>query len=91
MTDNIYRSALEKYTDEELRAEMDRREKEKDKKPEPKEEIDWSKLIECVKEGVTILDEEGYEQNDFEHYVFEAAMTAVYGDEIWDWWNKKLG
>ena len=27
----------------------------------------------------------GYEDEDFRAYVYEAAMTAVYGDYYWQW------
>jgi hypothetical protein len=30
-----------------------------------------------------------HEDNDYDHYIFEAAMTAFYGLEIWEWINKQ--
>jgi hypothetical protein len=30
------------------------------------------------------------DDNDFDHYVFEAAMEAVYGKGFWGWFRKRL-
>ena len=29
------------------------------------------------------------EMEDFDHYVYESAMVAVYGNGIWDWLNNR--
>ena len=41
---------------------------------------------------VEAVDENGhcYETDDFEHYVFERTMEAIYGPKVWDWYNKIL-
>jgi len=30
------------------------------------------------------------EPKDFEHYVYECAMEAIYGPDYWDWLNRKM-
>lgn len=27
---------------------------------------------------------------DFEHFVYEKAMTALYGKKVWDWYNDAI-
>lgn len=34
-------------------------------------------------------DEEYHEDNDFKHYIFETAMQTLYGENVWDWINKR--
>lgn len=61
------------------------------KVPVPREasEIDWSSLIGTCVEAVRELDEEGYEDEDIRHYIYESAMEAVFGKDIWKWINSR--
>jgi hypothetical protein len=47
-------------------------------------------LEKLLQEGLTNLEtNDGHPGKDFEHYVFEAAMEAYYGLDIWTWWNAR--
>ena len=37
----------------------------------------------------SIAEQKGYDE-DMEHYVFEAAVLAIYGPDIWEWINKRV-
>lgn len=71
---------------DELRSELQRREAEP---PEPPPEVltepDWKPLIQCITEGVEQSVRDGYEDDNFQHYVYEAALVAVFGHGYWRW------
>lgn len=60
----------------------------KDKAPEPLKKPDFSKLEKMVTSVVKQRSEGERRRSDSDHYVFEAAMEAIYGKAIWKWWNK---
>lgn len=35
------------------------------------------------------MDKHQYEDNDFRHYIYEEAITAIYGKSFWDWRNSQ--
>ena len=88
--------ALGYLTDDEMLEEIERRENEKRVKDAPEPRLPWRwdnfrPLIDYIEQGKqNIIDdpEAGYPGKDFEHYVFEEAMVAVYGPDIWKWWNE---
>lgn len=45
---------------------------------------DFQRLIECINLGERDLLEKKYQDDDFDHYVYEAAMDAIYVD-YWGW------
>lgn len=73
---------------EELQKELERREDTK-KGPAPLTVPNWTKLQQTVVDGIQKCIEEKYMDEDFTHYVYEAAMEAVYGDDFWKWRNKQ--
>lgn len=81
------------FTDEELEAEMDRREAEREaaKRPKPIENPDFSILLDNCAEYIKQLSANGYYDDDLKDYVFEAAVEAIYGRDIWDWVAEKQG
>jgi len=88
---------LKSFSDAELAKELRRREDEKKKSRQPvaKLVIDWSILTRMVEQQVSAIndapeDERGVDE-DFDHYVFEAVMEAIYGPDIWTWWNEMVG
>ena len=83
---------LRTYDDDELRAELERRERRRLALPRAKadNDINWSNLLECLNEGLEHLERNGYHGKDFEHYVFECAIETVYGRDVWKWWNERL-
>ncbi len=42
-------------------------------------------LIQTVVHGVIESANEQYEDDDLQHYIYEAALTAVYGKAYWEW------
>lgn len=54
------------------------------KKIKPLSNPDFSELVETVKEGVEYQLKNGEEMKDFEHWCFESALKAVYGQDIFD-------
>ena len=81
---------LKKYTDEELRAELDKRKQAAyvASLPTPIDNPDWTDVIEFAKEMVTIrANPELYDDDDNIHYLWEGVMVSLYGKDIWKWWN----
>ena len=58
------------------------------KLPEPRSDPDWSQLVEIIKDVVKEIDEKNYSKYG-DNYIFEAAVSCLYGHDIWDWWNTK--
>ena len=56
------------------------------KRPEPKEQIDWSEVIKLAKEN---LDEIENIDDDTKHYIYEAVMTSIYGKDVWKFINER--
>jgi len=81
--------SLKEYSTEDLRKELTRREEESSAAA-PLEKIDWQPVIDLVIDGVDTMRNECYEPKDFEHYVYEAVMEAVYGKDVWKWYNDLL-
>ena len=90
--------SLDNYTSKQLQDEIAARKEREEiavravlaaiKLPEPRSDPDWSQLVEVIKSVVKEIDEKGYCKSG-DHYVFEAAVTCLYEQDIWDWWNKK--
>lgn len=74
---------------EDLERELERRKRELRGPPTPLKEPDFSNLQELVVEGTKASVQNGYEDDDFQHYVYEAAMEAVFGKDFWTWRNKQ--
>lgn len=73
----------------ELEDELRRRQQPPDAAPVPVLSPNWGPVIECITFGTAQSIKDGHENDDFQHYVYEAAMTAVYGDEYWIWRRKQ--
>ena len=84
---------IDKYSIEDLEKEIYRRKLEKkQRKPLPTHEMNWEPVIACVEKGVRGLQVTGFEDEDFEHFIFEAVIETIYGeDNVWDWYNELLG
>jgi hypothetical protein len=79
---------LNDFTDEELRLELNRRIEAAKAPPKPLPRPDWAPVYHYVESVVACLSKEDeYEPKDFEHYLFEKVMVAMYGPSIWKWWN----
>lgn len=87
--------SLEDFSTEELRKEIEKRGYEQEKiesMPKPLENPDFSFLSEQCKAHILEMTSIDYcEDNcsDNAHYIYEAAMQAVYGKDIWTWINKQ--
>lgn len=55
--------------------------------PTPKPDPDFTHTVALIKSNVEKVAVDGMAYKDFRHYVFEVAMEAVYGPDIWKWWN----
>jgi len=82
---------LRNVPDELLEAELARR---KAKANEPTGAIEpptplgtpyWGRLIEYCLSGIDEAARVGYIDKNFDHWVYEAALEAVFGPEIWTW------
>lgn len=60
-------------------------------KPKKLKNIDLSKLIEICESYIEFIDndKEYTEDNDFDHYIFETALEAIYGDDVWEFVNNR--
>ena len=84
--------SLDNYSDYELTAEVERRKEIRETVPEAIaiEFTEWDLVmngcvsyIEAIKSGNHGLD-------DIEHYIFERALEAAFGKDVWDWVNERL-
>ena len=82
------KSNIRNFSDAYLLAEIERRKLEANKPPEPLAKPDFSDIIKLANEMVK-QKVDGREDDDNDHWCFEAVMDAVYGKGIWDWWNAK--
>lgn len=82
---------LEKYSVEQLEKELIRRKEEK-LAPPPKVKLDpdYSEVVKMVKGYIKEVDETGHDDADWEHYIYEAVLDAIYGPTIWEFFKKKL-
>jgi len=78
---------LANFSIEDLELEIRRR---KRKIPLPIDQMNWTPVVDCIEEGINALQDEGFEGEDFEGFVFEAAMEVVYGKDVWKWYSDLL-
>ena len=58
--------------------------------PVPKGITDFSKVAEMVINHVNSMNTDEYhEDNDDKHYIYKAAIEAVYGKDVWKWINER--
>jgi hypothetical protein len=85
---------LNDFTDEQLAQELERRAAEKEqlsKVPEPLDDVDWSAVKEICVSHIESMSKADYcNDNSDKDYIFEAAISAVYGPDIWEWRRKRL-
>jgi hypothetical protein len=55
--------------------------------PTPLPEPNMALLIESIRHEVEYVEEHGHHHKDGDHHIFEEAMEAVYGPDIWEWYN----
>lgn len=89
---------LENFSIEEMQEEIQRREVEARRagKPEVLKDINWTPVVELcekyVKQIVEEVEEEGsyYDDSDWDNYIYEATLDAVFGEGFWPWFNKQV-
>jgi hypothetical protein len=60
-------------------------------KPKVLENPDISRLVKICQEYMDFVDndEEYYEDNDYDHYIFEEAMSTLFGERVFDFINER--
>lgn len=78
-------------TDAQLEAELERRKqkREEEERPKPVVNPDWSKLIRTCDDVIKECERGEHEDSDLPHYVYEEAMRAIYGPDVFKWMNKR--
>ena len=56
--------------------------------PKPLENPDFTSLIEIAKNHIEEISNDGFSDEDSDHWFYEAVMEAVYGNKVWEWINK---
>ena len=77
---------LSGFSDDELQAELNRR----NAPPDQLEEVDLTSLRAEAKNYIDTLHETGRQPKDSDHYMFENVMKTLYGPDIFDWINPHL-
>ena len=80
---------LKNCSDDELAAEIERRRmiEEKNAMPKPLPNPDFTKLIATCEGIVEDIAREKYNRDDNQHWIYEAAIDAIYGKKYWGWLN----
>lgn len=84
-------SDLQRYSKEDLIKELERREA-KSKIPAPLPDEQIKENLFKLKDSAIHSIEQHFNNNDHEdddHYTWEAVIEAVYGKDVWKWWNKR--
>ena len=82
---------LKAFDTEQLEAELERRREEEEarNKPQPLADPNWFYVEKMCTSYVEELSIGQRPHGDSKHYIFEAAMEAVFGREVWGWINKR--
>lgn len=78
---------LDNLTDAQLQAELDRRKQPTASIPAVVRNPDWSPLIRMVEDVTAESIKQGYQDDDFKHYIYEMVMKAIYGPDYFKWRN----
>ncbi len=84
---------LKNLTSEALQAELDRRKEPVLVAPYPRSAVEFQKhshtLYRQCCSYITDLARDGRVDDDLDHYIFEAAISAVFGEKVWDYIRAK--
>lgn len=60
-------------------------------KPKQLNQVNLDELREICQEYIDFVDsnDEYYEDNNFDQYIFEKAMIALYGEDVFNWINER--
>ena len=83
-------SKLSDIPTDDLRKEIADREEAERKAGVPKqlENPDFGPVIKTCQAYIDALENDGWASEEFPRYVFEEAMTAIFGNSVWKWVNK---
>jgi hypothetical protein len=73
---------LDCFSDDELKAELERRGKEQKSKPPPVPEPDFRSVKVLCANYLNDLEKQGWVDDDLQHCIFEAVMQALYGERV---------
>jgi len=76
-------SKLKEHTIAELEAEIKRRRT--PPLPTPEREVNWDNVLACCYDYLDALQGPDTKGILSKHYIFESAMEAIYGDNIWEY------
>lgn len=80
---------LKDFSTQQLEEEIERR---KMKKPVCNEDANWRPVFISVKHIVDSIEKSGVPPHEYEEWLFDIVMDAVYGEGAWkEWWNSKMG
>lgn len=83
---------LEIYDTEELERELERRkeaEKQAMSKPWPLGNPNFQDTSLLCQQYIDYLYDRGWVDANLKQYIFEAAIEAVFGDDVWSWINSR--
>lgn len=80
---------LSEYTAEELAEEIMRR-KRKHREPKPFKEVDWSKVYAAAQASMRFAEDNNREEPDTAYWTWDAVMIAVFGGDVWPYYNGLL-
>ena len=85
-SDDLEKATLTKATTKELEVELERRNIKARLPPPPQLDApDFTMLRTIARDGLADAHEKGYVDKNFDHYIYETALTALYGEQIWQW------
>ena len=73
---------MKEFTTEELQVELDRRKK---RRPYPMVNPNLTKLKKLCDEYIDAVINGKSVDSDYDHFIYEAAIQAIYGENIFDW------
>jgi len=83
---------LSKYTDDDLRKELERREFSRMKPTMIEEAVNVRRIRESCKQYIEFLYSDEYHEDeigDYRNDIFEAVMETMYGLDVWDYINAR--
>lgn len=83
------RPELETYSEADLLAELDDRKRKRALPPAPLANPDFTELKELVVKNVNEAAEKQEWPENLDHYIYEAAMVAIYGKDYWLWHDRQ--
>ena len=82
------KNILEQFSTKQLLEELEKRNKPLPVIPLPKKEMNWDNIIHEITQGMQHLNNHNCLPKDFENEVYQLALEAVYGMNIWHWYNE---